>query len=73
MIKDPQRFEQWDKGWKKREGPLPFEEAIRIIESLWQEGLQLGSLPPSDPLEGIETDIKIAKILNACLKNSSKR
>jgi hypothetical protein len=37
---------------------------------MWNEGIALGTLPLSDPLEGIEVDIELARILN-CLKNSS--
>ena len=36
---------------------------------MWEEGIKLGVLPPKKPLEGIETDIKIAAVLNSCLKN----
>ncbi len=31
---------------------------------MWQEAVDLGVLPLKDPLEGIEVDIRIAKILN---------
>jgi len=34
---------------------------------MWEEGISLGVLPPKHPLEGIEVDIKIARIIN-CLK-----
>jgi len=73
MIKNAHVFEAWEKEWKKKEGKLPYSKAIRIIEALWQEGVRLGTLPPEDPLEGIETDIKVARILNGCLKKSLKK
>ncbi|NOY65697.1 MAG: hypothetical protein GXO97_09950 [Nitrospirae bacterium] len=73
MIKEPRVFEEWEKGWKEKEGPLPFNSALKIVEALWQEGMRMGTLPPSDPLEGIETDIRIARILNRCLRNSSEK
>ncbi len=44
------------------------EEAFNIVESLWHEGVSLGVLPPKNPMDGIEVDIKIAKALNSCLK-----
>jgi hypothetical protein len=31
---------------------------------MWQEGVLLGVLPLKDPLEDIEVDIRIARILN---------
>jgi hypothetical protein len=31
---------------------------------MWREGMALGVLPLKDPLEGIEVDIRIARMLN---------
>lgn len=45
---------------------LPFEKKMQIFEWLWNEGVSLGVLPLKDALDGIETDIKLAKILNSC-------
>ncbi len=50
---------------------LSFREALKIYESMHEEAVKLGALPLKDPMEGIEIDIKIATILNSCLKNSS--
>jgi hypothetical protein len=36
---------------------------------MWKEGITLGILPLSNPLEDIEVDIEIARVLN-CLQNS---
>ena len=33
-------------------------------EGMWREGMALGVLPLKDPLEGIEVDIRIARMLN---------
>jgi hypothetical protein len=30
---------------------------------MWNEGVNLGVLPPKDPLEEIDVDIRIAKVL----------
>ena len=68
MIKNPDILEQFEKQ-RIREEKLSFEEALKIFEAMWKEGVNLGVLPPKDPLEGIEVDIRIARILN-CLKNS---
>lgn len=43
---------------------LSYAESLRIFEALWDEAVTLGILPLEDPLEGIEVDIRIAKILN---------
>ncbi len=52
---------------------ISLEEALKIMDSLWREGVKLGVLPPKDPLEGIEVDIKVASILNSCLKESLEK
>jgi hypothetical protein len=50
-------------------GPQPsFRESLQIFEAMWNEGIALGILPLSDPMEGIEVDIELARILN-CLKS----
>lgn len=66
MIKNYDILEDFEKERIKKE-KLTFEEALKLFEAMWQEGIDLGVLPPRDPLEGIEVDIRIARILN-CLK-----
>lgn len=39
--------------------------ALRLFEAMWEEGKTLGVLPLEDPLEGIEVDVRIARILNS--------
>ncbi len=68
MIKDIEYFEKFETEFISKQ-EFSYEDALRIIESLWEEGMILKVLPPKDPIEGIETDIKIAKILNLCSKN----
>jgi len=70
MIKNAKTLKEMEDAILKKEGRLPFSYSMRVFESLWHEGVKLGVLPPRDPLEGIELDIKIAKILNSCLKKS---
>ena len=40
---------------------------------MWKQAVTMGVLPPKAPLEGIETDIKIAGVLNSCLKSFSEK
>jgi len=68
LIKNPDILEDFEKERMKKE-KLTFEEALKLFEAMWEEGIHLGVLPPKDPLEGIEVDIRMARILN-CLKNS---
>ena len=70
MNKNGERLRQFENNFIRSEGKMPFIKALNLFESMWKEGCTLGVLPPEDPMEGIETDIKIAKILNSCSKNS---
>ena len=70
MIKNKEKFKQFENDFNRAEGKMPYLKALKIFESMWKEGCSLGALPPVNPIEGIETDIKIAKALNSCLKNS---
>jgi hypothetical protein len=49
---------------------LSYKQSLQIFESMWNEGIKLGVLPPKEPLDGIDVDIRIAKIINSCLKKS---
>jgi len=68
LIKNPDVLEQFEREMIKKD-KLSFEQALALFEAMWQEGVDLGILPPKDPLEGIEVDIRISRILN-CLKKS---
>jgi len=64
MIKNPKLLKQFDKE------KLSYKEALKLFEAMWNEAVTLKVLPAKDPLEGIEKDFKIARILNSCLKKS---
>jgi len=65
MIKDSELLKRFEYG-KIRQTKMSYLKSLKIFESLWDEAVSLGILPLKNPLEGIEVDIKIAKILNSC-------
>ena len=67
MIKNPKTLEKFEKK-NIKETNLTFKEKLNIYENLWTEALLMKVLPSKDPLEGIEIDIKIARILNSLYK-----
>lgn len=73
MIKNSEMLRRFEDEFARKEGPLPFSQAARIFEAMWKEGERMGVLPAGDPLEGIEVDIRIARILNSCLKSSFQK
>lgn len=46
-------------------GEADFHRNLRIFEELLHFARKLGKFPPKNPLEGIEYDIKYAKVINA--------
>jgi hypothetical protein len=69
MIRNPEKVSAFEREFLKS-FPPDYRQALEIFTALYKEARALGVLPPEDPLEGIEVDIRIAKILNSCLKNS---
>jgi hypothetical protein len=67
MIHHPEILRKFEDDLHRDQGPMPYEQARRLFAGMWQEGVLLGALPPADPLEGIDVDIRVAGILNACL------
>ncbi len=63
MIKNAKLLSEFNKGELKKE-KLTYPESLRLFEEMWKEGVSLGVLPLKEPLEGIEVDIRIARILN---------
>lgn len=70
MIKNIHFVENMEREFISK-NTLSYKQSLQIFESMWNEGVKLGVLPPKEPLEGIKVDIKIAKVLNSCLKKSS--
>jgi len=64
MIRNPKVLKIFDKE------KLRPKDSFRLFDAFWKEALLLNVFPLKDPLEGIEVDIRIARILNSCLKSS---
>lgn len=64
MIKNSKILEKFENENIKKNN-LTFKKKLKIYESLWNEALLMKVLPSKNPLEDIETDIKIALILNS--------
>lgn len=45
--------------------PVNYERNLRILEAMYQEAKSLGVFPLKDPLDGIEADLKLARVLNS--------
>jgi hypothetical protein len=70
MIRDADALRRFEDEMLRRSPQPSFLENLRLFEAMWEEARSLGIFPPSDPLDGLEGDIELARILN-CSKNSS--
>jgi len=71
MIKDPVLVKKFEDAFIRDEGKLNFDSSMQLFASMWNEAVRFGVFPPKDPLEGIDVDVRVAKVLNSCLKESS--
>lgn len=60
IRRDADRIEAFEKE-QMREADTGYFENLRLFESMFREARALGVFPLSDPLEGIEVDVRIAK------------
>jgi hypothetical protein len=63
MIKDRHYWEAWEAQGPLRE-PVNFQQNLRLFQAMYDWARKLGALPPADPLAGLETKIRVARILN---------
>lgn len=63
MVKDPEYLRQFEKKLQESQ-PADFKRNLQIQQWLYEEARSLGAFPPADPLDGIESHIRIAGILN---------
>jgi len=64
VIKDRAYWEAWEAGVPLREPP-DFARALALMDDFLEYARRLGVFPPSDPMEGIEHKIALARKLHA--------
>jgi hypothetical protein len=68
MIKNNE-FQKFEKEIVRKE-KVDIMRNFRIEESLYNEAVSLGVIPLKNPLEGLEADIKIARVVNSVSKTA---
>ncbi len=53
-----------------RNEKLDTRKKFKIVEALYKEAVALGVFPLKDSLEGLEVDIRIAKVINSVSKDT---
>ena len=57
-------FQKFEMELVKRE-KVDIERNFHIVDALYKEAVTLGIIPLKNPLDGIEVDLKIAKVINS--------
>ena len=68
MIRNNE-FQQFEMEFVRR-GKLDVVRNFQIEEALYQEAVSLGIIPLKNPLDGLEVDIKIARVINRVSKTA---
>ena len=76
MVKNAKVLERFEREQIRKE-KLTYARRLAIFDALWEEYRSSDAFKHSDPLEGIETEIRIARILNSqnpirCQKKNKK-
>lgn len=64
MIRNKRKLNQFYRKLIEEED-ISHKEALRIYEALHKEALALGAINSKNILEGLETDLRIARAVNA--------
>lgn len=67
MVETPDLLDEFEKSLIRAQS-ANYRRNLRIVEELYREACRLGVWPPKDPLEGIEVDIHVARVINARLE-----
>lgn len=69
MVKNASKLKEFEDDSIRRKTP-DIRQNLRLMDSLYKEARALFVFPLPDPLSGLETDIKIAKVINGVPKTS---
>ena len=64
MITNPKKPQEFEKELLKKD-KIDIKQNFKIIKALYREAIALGAIPLKDPLDGLEIDMKIAKVVNS--------
>ncbi len=53
-----------------RKEKIDIKRNFKIVEALYNEAVALGVIPFRDPLDGLDVDLRIAKVVNSVSKAS---
>jgi hypothetical protein len=69
MVKDRELLERFNRE-RRAKKIYSYKSSLKIFEALWKEAWDLGILPLKDSLQGIESDLRIARAINHKTKDN---
>ncbi len=63
MITNRSEVEEFEKELLRKE-KVDFTKNIAIVNAMYNEAVALGVIPMKNPLDGLEIDVKIARVVN---------
>lgn len=69
MITNHQELQKFEKELRRKE-KVDVTRNFRIVDALYNEAVALGVIPRRDHLDGLEIDIKIARVVNGVSKST---
>ncbi|NPV59860.1 MAG: hypothetical protein HPY75_09375 [Actinobacteria bacterium] len=64
MIRNGEKLARFEEDYLKQAG-VDYARNLAIMDAMREEAVALGVLPPEDPMEGIEVDLRVARIVNS--------
>lgn len=64
MVRNPELLEQFEREYAANE-VLTLEQKFAILNGMYELAKTLGVFPLKDPFDGVEDDIRLARILNS--------
>lgn len=63
MIKNHVLLREFEESQLRKEAP-DYHRNLKVFEALYQEARLLGIFPLKNPLDGIEVDVHLARVIN---------
>jgi len=72
VIRESKLLREFENAQLRRR-PVDYRENLRIVEALYEEARALKAFPPSNPLDGIEVDLQLARVINVYTNSQTDR
>jgi hypothetical protein len=69
MITNPEQLQKFETELIKKE-KVDVMRNFRLVDAMYREAIALGVIPLKDPLDGLEIDMKIARVVNGVSNTS---